>query len=302
MMLDLLNQKKVSKVNQCGVYVHKHRVRAVFRTISFLTLITIFYIVNSYNEYNQTPLHRRLEIQEESADEIVEMTEDSIWKLAPYLMGVLYMFAGLAIVCDEYFVPALAVMSGEYHLDLAPDISGATLMAAGGSAPELFTNFVGTFQESEVGFGTIVGSAVFNILFVIGMCSLLSHEVLQLTWWPLFRDSSFYALALLVLAIFVGAKGSGEIDLVEAEILFVMYLGYIFLMSKNEQLYEFFSGISIEEKILKVDDEFVVEVGEVGGTIEDNEDNIAMEEAEPVKKESGKKGYKKVNSYCHLNE
>ena len=40
-------------------------------------------------------------------------------------------------------------------------------MAAGGSAPELFTSIIGVFiAQSDVGIGTIVGSAVFNILFV----------------------------------------------------------------------------------------------------------------------------------------
>ena len=115
-------------------------------------------------------------------------------------------------------------------------------MAAGGSAPELFTSFIGTFQESEVGFGTIVGSAVFNVLFVIGMCSLLSKETLELTWWPLFRDSTYYAIGLLVLAIFVGVKGPGVVDLVEALILFLMYFGYILLMAFNEQLYMKLTG------------------------------------------------------------
>ena len=43
-------------------------------------------------------------------------------------------------------------------LDMPQDIAGATLMAAGGSAPELFTAFIGTFQKSSVGLGTIVGS------------------------------------------------------------------------------------------------------------------------------------------------
>lgn len=55
-------------------------------------------------------------------------------------------------------------------------------MAAGGSAPELFTSFIGTFRMSDVGFGTIVGSAVFNILFVIGMCAVSANEPLALTW------------------------------------------------------------------------------------------------------------------------
>ena len=62
-------------------------------------------------------------------------------------------------------------------------------MQAGGSAPELTTSLIGTFlSESDVGFGTIVGSAVFNVLFVIGMCAVFSKEVLVLTWWPLARD------------------------------------------------------------------------------------------------------------------
>ena len=101
-------------------------------------------------------------------------------------------------------------------------------MAAGGSAPELFTSFIGTFnqvwcargwsilydgrstgewdgwtwrqarlcvkmtrrqvvhffwhapKQDAVGFGTIVGSAVFNVLLVIGVCAFCSKEVLNL--------------------------------------------------------------------------------------------------------------------------
>jgi len=58
---------------------------------------------------------------------------------------------------------------------MSPDTAGATWMAAGGSAPELFTSFVGTFfAGTNVGFGTIVGSAVFNVLFVIGCCAVFT--------------------------------------------------------------------------------------------------------------------------------
>ena len=63
------------------------------------------------------------------------------------------------------------VICDEENLNLSDDVAGATFMAAGGSAPELFTSMIGTFQRSAVGFGTIVGSAVFNVLFVIGLCA-----------------------------------------------------------------------------------------------------------------------------------
>lgn len=39
--------------------------------------------------------------------------------------------------------------------------------------------------------GTVVGSAMFNILFVIGMCSIFAHDKLKLRWWPMARDISF---------------------------------------------------------------------------------------------------------------
>lgn len=88
------------------------------------------------------------------------------WMLIFVILGLLYLFVGIAIVCDELFVPALEIVAED--LNLSADVAGATLMAAGGSAPELATSFVGTFKRSDVGFGTIVGSAVFNVLFVIG--------------------------------------------------------------------------------------------------------------------------------------
>ncbi|XP_075327104.1 sodium/potassium/calcium exchanger 1-like [Odontesthes bonariensis] len=118
-----------------------------------------------------------------------------------HILGMMYMFVSLAIVCDEFFVPALGVITDK--LAISDDVAGATFMAAGGSAPELFTSFIGVFiAHSNVGIGTIVGSAVFNILFVIGMCALFSREILRLTWWPLFRDVSFYIFDLILLIIF----------------------------------------------------------------------------------------------------
>ena len=66
-----------------------------------------------------------------------------------------FYFAALAIVCDDFFVPSLEAISEK--LDLSEDVAGATFMAAGSSAPELFTSVAGVAVESDVGIGTIVG-------------------------------------------------------------------------------------------------------------------------------------------------
>merc|ERR1719461_242584 len=126
-----------------------------------------------------------------------------------HFLGCLYMFIALAIVCDEFFVPSLETIT--LKLNISNDVAGATLMAAGGSAPELFTSLIGTFQESDVGFGTIVGSAVFNVLFVIGMCATYSKTLLELTWWPLFRDCCYYTFGLSILAVFFKGTTADEI-------------------------------------------------------------------------------------------
>ena len=49
-----------------------------------------------------------------------------------YVFGVIYMFIGLSIVCDEFFVPALEGFVDAFQI--SDDVAGATFMAAGGSA------------------------------------------------------------------------------------------------------------------------------------------------------------------------
>ncbi|XP_051992843.1 sodium/potassium/calcium exchanger 2-like isoform X2 [Xyrauchen texanus] len=146
-----------------------------------------------------------------------------------HMFGMIYMFIALAIVCDEFFVPALTVITE--RLEISDDVAGATFMAAGGSAPELFTSVIGVFvSHSNVGIGTIVGSAVFNILFVIGMCALFSREILNLTWWPLFRDVSFYIIGLIMLIVFFL---DNYITYVESISLLLCYATYVTFMKFN---------------------------------------------------------------------
>mmetsp|Transcript_55613 Transcript_55613/g.120069 ORF Transcript_55613/g.120069 Transcript_55613/m.120069 type:complete len:722 (-) Transcript_55613:99-2264(-) len=149
-----------------------------------------------------------------------------------HILIILYMLLGLNTVCDLYFSGSLEVMVEQWNVK--PDVAGATFMAAGGSAPELFTSLIGAcVTENDVGFGTIVGSAVFNVLFVIGLCGFVSDEPIKLTWWPLFRDCSFYVFGLSLLATFAANE---QIALFEAIILFCAYIVYCILMYNNTRI------------------------------------------------------------------
>ncbi|XP_041030825.1 sodium/potassium/calcium exchanger 1 [Carcharodon carcharias] len=155
-----------------------------------------------------------------------------------HALGMIYMFIALALVCDEFFVPSLGEITEK--LEISDDVAGATFMAAGGSAPELFTSLIGVFiSHSNVGIGTIVGSAVFNILFVIGMCAISSREILHLTWWPLFRDVSFYILDLIMLIIFFL---DNMIEWWESVFLLCGYISYVSFMKFNAEIEQWFKA------------------------------------------------------------
>ncbi|KAM5129015.1 sodium/potassium/calcium exchanger 4 isoform 2-T2 [Mantella aurantiaca] len=154
-----------------------------------------------------------------------------------HIFCALYMFYALAIVCDDFFVPSLEKICERLHL--SEDVAGATFMAAGSSTPELFASVIGVFiTHGDVGVGTIVGSAVFNILCIIGVCGVFAGQVVRLTWWSLFRDSMYYILAIIALIIFIYDE---VIVWWESLILIIMYLFYILIMKYNVKMQHLFT-------------------------------------------------------------
>jgi hypothetical protein len=124
--------------------------------------------------------------------------------LVLHLVATLYVFLGIAIVCDDFFVEALERISSA--LKLSDDVAGATFMAAGSSAPELAVAVVSTLLASEPGdegLGTIVGSAVFNIMVIVGVTAIFAGQVLDITPYPFARDCCFYTLSIAMLVAFV---------------------------------------------------------------------------------------------------
>lgn len=133
----------------------------------------------------------------------------------------------LAIITEEFFVVSLDEVSK--RLALPSDVAGASLMAVGSSAPELFIALIAVFRggaHSEVGIGTIVGSAVFNILVITGASAVIAGNM-QMKRGAVERDIIFY-LASVAMLLFV--FWNGEILVWEAGLLIVAYVGYLGLL------------------------------------------------------------------------
>ncbi len=138
-------------------------------------------------------------------------------------LAMLVCFVLLARIVDLFFIASLDKISGD--LRLSSDAAGATLMAVGSSAPELFVALFSVFKPGEhqaIGIGSIVGSAIFNLLAIVGAAALVRKA--KLSWQPATRDLIFYTLAVGLLVFFIW---DGNITLPEAVVLLLVYGVYV---------------------------------------------------------------------------
>jgi len=170
-------------------------------------------------------------------------------ELLLFTLAILISFYMLAQVTDSYFIPALERISEKNKI--SSDVAGTTLMAMGSSAPELFIALIAVFKpggHEEIGMGTIVGSALFNILVIIGAAAIARRATLS--WQPILRDVAFYLLSIFVLAwVFF----NNFITIPEAIILLLIYVGYIFAVMKWKKWFPYRDDAEEVEKEVDVD-------------------------------------------------
>jgi len=146
--------------------------------------------------------------------------------------GVLYCFVGLAIICEGEFKDSVVELAR--FLNLPPDVAGATLMAAGTSSPELFTSLVAVAGPvADIGTGTVVGSAIFNLMVIIGGCAIFSSFTFHLNWKPILRDSAINLFSFVFLYIIFYDQ---LIHWYEAFLGCFLYVAYVAMMGVNTQI------------------------------------------------------------------
>ncbi|XP_016944277.1 sodium/potassium/calcium exchanger 5 isoform X1 [Drosophila suzukii] len=160
----------------------------------------------------------------------------------------MYLFVVLAIVCDDYLVPAMERLC--YTLRMTYDVAGATFLAAATSAPELFVNFVATFvTNGDIGLGTIVGSSVFNVLVISAVCGILTPPS-KLDWWPITRDTIWYLVSIAALTVVLW---DSLVKWYEATVLLLLYLLYIIQLILDRRIQNLVRKAHTESELLDED-------------------------------------------------
>lgn len=100
--------------------------------------------------------------------------EDIVNEL-PMSKTVFYIILGLAgiVLGGDITVDSASAIATQFGL--SENLIGLTIVAVGTSLPEFVTSVIATRKgETEIAIGNVVGSNIFNILFVLGIAAVLS--------------------------------------------------------------------------------------------------------------------------------
>lgn len=157
---------------------------------------------------------------------------------------ILLAFYLLAIISEDFFVPAIDKLAT--RLNLSSDAAGATLLAMGSSAPELFTSIFAVFgtsgENSDIGAGTIVGSAIFNVLVIVGASAMF--KAVKLKWQPVVRDMLFYIISIVLLYV---SFRDGVITISEASLFVALYVLYIIAVLNWRKIFPYKDDTNVVE-------------------------------------------------------
>lgn len=139
-----------------------------------------------------------------------------IWKLL--LMGVIG--AALVVVGADFTVDGATVIAKTFGM--SDRLIGLTIVALGTSLPELVTSVTAAKKgKADIAIGNIVGSNIFNILFVVGTTALVT---------PVIFESKFVIDTLISFAagvlLWIGVAKHKELRRPTGVVMLVAYAAY----------------------------------------------------------------------------
>jgi cation:H+ antiporter len=150
--------------------------------------------------------------------------------MTPMTLALLILGLILLVVSAEWLVKGasrLAAVCG-----ISPLVIGLTVVAFGTSAPELAVSVMSAFKgQADLALGNVVGSNIFNVLFILGVASLVT---------PLLVAQQLVKLdvpVMIVVSVMVLVLGyDGNIGRLDGMLLFAGGVGYtVFLIRQSRR-------------------------------------------------------------------
>ncbi|CAD7929401.1 unnamed protein product [Amoebophrya sp. A25] len=166
-----------------------------------------------------------------------------------YLFVLGWLFMGVAISSDVFMSGIEKITSQKKRVKHPTDsnrmvtvliwndtVANLTLMAFGSSTPEILLSIIELvskdFYTGELGANTIVGSASFNLLLIIGLCISVigSHEVRMIKDMTVYGITAFFAIfSYLWLYFVLQIVTPNRVDIWEGIVTFFMFPGLVWV-------------------------------------------------------------------------
>ena len=150
-------------------------------------------------------------------------SEEAPKKKQPLWKSILLAVVGLAGIIGGGQLVVNSAREIALSFGISESLIGLTIVAIGTSLPELVTSIVAaTKGESDIAIGNVVGSNIFNILFVLALSAAIHPISFDLN--ALIDLGILIAVSLLTYVFAIAKKG---VNRVEGGILVSLYIGYM---------------------------------------------------------------------------
>lgn len=155
-------------------------------------------------------------------------TESHDQKVLSWTKSVIFALVGVASIIGGGQLVVNSAKTIAASLGMGETLIGLTVVAIGTSLPELVTSIVAAKKgDSGIAMGNVVGSNIFNILFILGLAGVIK---------PMTADTAFFidsgiliAVSAMMLLFAFTKKKTGRVEGAIAVSVYVVYTAYIIM-------------------------------------------------------------------------
>lgn len=156
-----------------------------------------------------------LEIEEE--EEAEHLADLPVWKCIVYIV----LGAAAIAIGGDFVVDSASEIAADFGL--SPNLIGLTIVALGTSLPELVTSIVAARKkEADMALGNVIGSNIFNVLFVLGIAATISPVAFIME-----NVIDIVILTIMSVVVLIFAWSKKQIGRIEGIVMLLAYAGYM---------------------------------------------------------------------------
>lgn len=154
--------------------------------------------------------------EKNSSDEETPVKKMAVWKMIVFIL-----VGGAGIIFGSQITVNSATEIAR-HFGMSERLIGLTIIAFGTSLPELITSVIAAIKKNaDIAIGNVVGSNIFNILFVLGLTAVIS----PINYANAFIVDNIMALVAMILLFFCVLKNK-KLGRIGGIIMLLSYAAY----------------------------------------------------------------------------